>query len=137
MSYKLSVDVLMRYLPDRRQQFLRALAAIPPQSRPSPNTPMPDSPSASPSDLFSFPDTPLTSYTPAQLQRTAQVVETALFKCYLHAKPGLLGPLCRIENWCEVEEVEELLLEAKKYNELLDLYNGKGQHEKAIKLLQT
>jgi hypothetical protein len=98
---------------------------------------MPDSPSASPSDLFAFPDASLTSYTPAQLQRTAQVVETALFKCYLHAKPGLLGPLCRIDNWCEVEEVEELLLEAKKYNELLDLYNGKGQHEKAIKLLQT
>ena len=54
----------------------------------------------------------------------------------MHAKPGLLGPLCRIENWCEVEEVEELLLDAKKYKELLDLYNGKGRHEKAIALLQ-
>lgn len=97
---------------------------------------MPDHPSPSASDLFAFPDAPLTSYTPAQLQRTAQVVETALFKCYLQAKPGLLGPLCRIDNWCEVEEVEELLLDAKKYSELLDLYNGKGQHEKAIKMLQ-
>lgn len=25
----------------------------------------------------------------------------------------MVGPLCRIENWCEVEEVEELLLAAK------------------------
>jgi hypothetical protein len=24
-------------------------------------------------------------------------------------RPGLLGPLCRVENWCEVEEVEEEL----------------------------
>lgn len=136
LSFKMSVDVLMRYLPDRRQQFLRALAALPPHVRPTPTSGLPSSPSNSPSDLFSLPDASLSTYTPAQLQRTAQVVETALFKCYLHAKPGLLGPLCRIENWCEVEEVEELLLDAKKYKELLDLYNGKGRHEKAINLLQ-
>lgn len=66
----------------------------------------------------------------------------------------MVGPLCRIENWCEVEEVEELLLAAKvgscrlsrtsstdfrheqKYRELLDLYNGKNMHEKAVKLLR-
>ena len=113
LSQKVSVDVLMRYLPDRRQRILQALANIPPAQRPSPSSPMPSHPSSSASDLLALPDLPLSSYTPAQLQRTAQVVETALFKCYLHAKPGLLGPLCRIENWCEVEEVEELLLEAK------------------------
>jgi len=112
----------MRYLPDRRQQFLHALASLPPHSRPSPSAPLPEPPavaategakSTSANDLFSLPDAPLTSYTPVDLQRVAKIVETALFKCYLHAKPGLLGPLCRIENWCEVEEVEELLLEAK------------------------
>jgi tetratricopeptide (TPR) repeat protein len=112
LSYKLSVDVLMRYLPDRRQQFLRALSSLPLRSRPTPSSPLPEKPSNSQEDLFAFPDAPLTEYKPEQLQRVAQVVETALFKCYLHAKPGLLGPLCRIENWCEVEEVEELLLEA-------------------------
>ena len=113
LSYKISVDVLMRYLPDRRQQIMQALSALPPHIRPSPSTPLPSKQEGSTSNLFKYPDEPLTSYTAEQLQRTAQVVETALFKCYLHAKPGLLGPLCRIENWCEVEEVEELLLDAK------------------------
>lgn len=135
-SHRLSVDVLMRYLPDRRQHILRALAALPLRDRPTPSSPQPTSLSNAPEDLFKLPDAALSTYTPDQLQRTAQVVETALFKCYLHAKPGLLGPLCRIENWCEVEEVEELLLEAKKYRELLDLYNGKAMHQKALRLLQ-
>jgi Vam6/Vps39-like protein vacuolar protein sorting-associated protein 39 len=84
----------------------------------------------------------------------AQVVETALFRSYLLFRPSLLGALCRIENWCEVEEVEGMLLEAKvskpvtirikkslesmrqKYSELLDLYKGKNKHEKAIELLK-
>lgn len=103
----------MRYLPDRRQQFLHALASLPPHLRPSPATPLPDSATNKATDLFTLPDAPLATYSPENLQRVAKVVETALFKCYLHAKPGLLGPLCRIENWCEVEEVEELLLDAK------------------------
>lgn len=84
------------------------------------------------------------------------MVDTALFKAYLATKPVMVGPLCRIENWCEVEEVEELLLAAQasfllrlhplallisafveqKYRELLDLYNGKDMHEKAVKLLR-
>jgi hypothetical protein len=32
-----------------------------------------------------------------------------LLKVYLVARPILVGSLCRIENWCDVEEVEELL----------------------------
>lgn len=54
---------------------------------------------------------PLTTLTPDQLIRFAQVVYTALFKSYLLIMPGLLGSLCRIENWCEVSEVEALLRE--------------------------
>lgn len=54
---------------------------------------------------------PLASLTPDQLIRFAQVVYTALFKSYLIIMPGLLGSLCRIENWCEVSEVEALLRE--------------------------
>jgi hypothetical protein len=54
---------------------------------------------------------PLTVLTPDQLIRFAQVVYTALFKSYLLTMPGLLGSLCRIENWCEVSEVEALLKE--------------------------
>jgi len=47
--------------------------------------------------------------TPDQLVRYAQIVDTALFKSYLIVRPGLLGPLCRVDNWCEVSEVEEAL----------------------------
>jgi hypothetical protein len=39
------------------------------------------------------------------------VIYTALIKVYLVARPVLVGSLCRIENWCDVEEVEELLKE--------------------------
>lgn len=142
------------YLTDRRQHIAQALANLSLRERPSPSSPMPESPSSSPVDLFRLPDAALSTYTPSQLQRTAQVVETTLFRCYLQVKQVMLGPLCRIENWCEVEEVEELLLEAKvslvwtcpscplstglrqKYTELLDLYNGKHMHDKAVRLLK-
>ena len=52
---------------------------------------------------------PFFSLTPEQLVLCSQVVDTALFKSYLVVRPGLLGPLCRRDNWCEVAEVEETL----------------------------
>ena len=58
-------------------------------------------------DLFALPNAPLSALTPEQLLRFAQIVNTALYKSYLAVKPGLLGPLCRLPNWCEVTEVEE------------------------------
>lgn len=133
LNFSRSVDVLIRYLTDRRQKYAQALSALLSSVRPSPSTPRPP---ASRSQLLEIPDGPLTDLTPDQLARVAQVVDTALFKSYLATKPVMVGPLCRIENWCEVEEVEELLLSAKKYRELLDLYNGKNMHEKAVKLLK-
>lgn len=105
-----SVDELIRYLTDRRQKYSQALAALPSASRPKPSAPRP---TASPGNLFSLPDKALTKLEPEQLVRVAQVVDTALFRTYLATKPVMIGPLCRIENWCEVEEVEELLLVAK------------------------
>jgi hypothetical protein len=62
-------------------------------------------------DLLALPNAPLSSLTPEQLIRFAQIVDTALFKSYLVIRPGLLGPLCRLDNWCEVSEVEEMLQE--------------------------
>ncbi|KAI5477615.1 rab guanyl-nucleotide exchange factor [Pseudohyphozyma bogoriensis] len=132
-NFAKSADVLIRYLTDRRQKYAQALASLLPSSRPSPKSPRPR---ASGAELLEIPDVPLTELKPDQLARVAQVVDTALFRSYLATKPVMVGPLCRIENWCEVEEVEELLLTAKKYRELLDLYNGKNMHEKAVKLLR-
>ncbi|GAA6019853.1 hypothetical protein JCM11491_004841 [Sporobolomyces phaffii] len=132
-NYTTSIDELIRYLTDRRQKYSQALAASLPSSRPSPSTARP---TASAGELFELPDVPLAALSSDQLARTAQVVDTALFRSYLETKAIMIGPLCRIENWCEVEEVEELLLQAKKRRELLDLYNGKSMHSKAVKLLR-
>ncbi|GAA5832662.1 hypothetical protein JCM11251_001402 [Rhodosporidiobolus azoricus] len=129
----LAVDELIRYLTDRRQKYSLALSALLPSSRPSPSSSRPPAPA---SELLSLPNIPLTDLPPDELARAAQIVDTALFRAYLATKPVMVGPLCRIENWCEVEEVEELLMGKKKYHELLDLYNGKNMHERAVKLLR-
>jgi hypothetical protein len=52
---------------------------------------------------------PMAELDSEQLLRMAQVIYTALLKVYLVARPVLVGSLCRIENWCDVEEVEGLL----------------------------
>ncbi|KAJ2312385.1 Vacuolar morphogenesis protein 6 [Coemansia sp. RSA 2705] len=67
----------------------------------------------------------------------AQVVDTTLLKVYLECSPGLLGPLLRVKNYCDVEQSEGLLLEHKRYLELVDLYHGKGLYRNALQLLQT
>ncbi|KAM0752115.1 hypothetical protein T439DRAFT_299856 [Meredithblackwellia eburnea MCA 4105] len=132
-NYLKSVDALIRYLTDRRQHYAQALAAFAPSVRPKPSA---SHWGMSATELFDLPDLPLTELKPEQLAQVAQVVDTALFRSYLATKPVMMGPLCRIENWCEVGEVEELLLKAKKYKELLDLYNGKNMHSKAVTLLR-
>ncbi|KAA1106344.1 Vacuolar morphoproteinsis protein 6 [Puccinia graminis f. sp. tritici] len=133
-----SVEVLIRYLTDRRQQVNRALAAI--QERPE-SAEVTDRPGTSPSDNIQpsveLEDRPIAEIESLeQLVHVAKVIDTALFKSYLALRPTMLGPLCRLPNWCEVELVEGLLMEAKRYHELLDLYHGKGQHAKALKLLK-
>ncbi|KAJ2346053.1 Vacuolar morphogenesis protein 6, partial [Coemansia sp. RSA 2618] len=67
----------------------------------------------------------------------AQVVDTTLLKVYLECSPGLLGPLLRVKNYCDVEQSEGLLLEHRRYLELVDLYHGKGLYRNALQLLQT
>ncbi|KAJ2452840.1 Vacuolar morphogenesis protein 6 [Coemansia sp. RSA 2336] len=67
----------------------------------------------------------------------AQVVDTTLLKVYLECSPGLLGPLLRVKNYCDVEQSEGLLLEHKRYLELVDLYHGKGLFRNALQLLQA
>ncbi|KAI8322962.1 hypothetical protein GQ54DRAFT_316864 [Martensiomyces pterosporus] len=67
----------------------------------------------------------------------AQVVDTTLLKVYLECSPGLLGPLLRVKNHCDVEQSERLLLEHKRYSELVDLYHGKGLYRNALQLLQS
>ncbi|KAJ2895856.1 Vacuolar morphogenesis protein 6, partial [Coemansia aciculifera] len=67
----------------------------------------------------------------------SQVVDTTLLKVYLECSPGLLGPLLRVKNHCDVEQSESLLIEHRRFSELVDLYHGKGLYRKALQLLQS
>ncbi len=102
-----ALEALMYFLSDRRQKLTGAIAALP--------TPLPAESSLPPlsslpaTELHALPSVPFAQLEPEQLLRMAQVIYTALLKVYLVARPVLVGSLCRIENWCDVEEVEELL----------------------------
>ena len=64
-------------------------------------------------ELFNLPNLPLSALSSEQLLRFAQIVDTALFKCYLSNRAFLVGTLCKVPNWFEVTEVEEELRERK------------------------
>ena len=102
-----SIETLLRFLSDRRPKFGGALEAL--HINPSQSHQIASLSEISTEDIFALPNLPLSSLTPDQLLRFAQIVDTALFKSYLVIRPGLLGPLCRVPNWCEVSEVEEEL----------------------------
>lgn len=104
---KRAIEELMRYLSDRRPKVAGALGALNITNAQAHE--MPYLSAASIDDLFALPNAPLPSLTPEQLVRFSQIVDTALFKSYLIVRPGLLASLCRVANWCEVSEVEEVL----------------------------
>ena len=102
-----SVDTLWRYLTDRRPKVTGALAGF--NITPALSHTVTFLSEIPTNDLFALPNMPLSSLNSEQLIRFAQIIDTALFKSYLVIKPSLLGPLCRVQNWCEVSEVEEEL----------------------------
>lgn len=107
----LSVETLLRYLSDRRPKLSGALATH--NISPAKSFELPFLSEASIEELLALPDAPLSALVPSQLLRYAQIVDTALFKSYLVIRPSLIGSLCRVDNWCEVSEVEEVLRERK------------------------
>lgn len=70
-----------------------------------------------------------------ELDETLTIIDSALIKAYLITNDALIGPLLRVSNRCNVEETEALLIQHKKWNELLDLYFGKSLHRKALILM--
>jgi hypothetical protein len=147
MAPRAALEALMYFLSDRRQKLAGAIASngIPSESSFSPLS------SLAASELHSLPSIPMTELEPEQLLRMAQIIYTALLKVYLVARPILVGSLCRIENWCDVHEVEGLLKAQKvcsfvglevvgadkqKYSDLIDLYQGKKMHDKALTMLE-
>ncbi|CAG8660017.1 8216_t:CDS:10, partial [Dentiscutata erythropus] len=110
-----AVTALIRFLTDRRQKISKIL-------HPQPQT-----------------KSDTSSYVNGNYDHTlkiAELVDTALLKSYMFTNDALVGPLLRVPNHCNVEESEGLLLERKKYKELVDLYHGKGLHRKSLDLLK-
>jgi hypothetical protein len=107
MAPRAALEALMYFLSDRRQKLAGAIASSS-FSLPS-EASLPPLHSLPPAELHQLPSIPMTEYEPEQLLRVAQIIYTALLKVYLVARPILVGSLCRIENWCDVQEVEGLL----------------------------
>lgn len=70
------------------------------------------------------------------LDKTADLVDTAMFKCYVMQSPALIGPLLRIHNHCDAEVVRTVLSHNGKWRELIDFYFGKKFHREALELLR-
>jgi tetratricopeptide (TPR) repeat protein len=71
----------------------------------------------------------------AELLKTAQLVDTALFRAYMLAMPSLAGSLFRIDNFCDPAVVQAALYEGERYNDLIDFLHGKKLHRQALEML--
>lgn len=70
------------------------------------------------------------------LLETVKLVDTTLFRAYMFASPSLVGPLFRIDNFCDPDVVNEKLTETGRYNDLVDFFYGKKLHRQALQLLK-
>ncbi|GAA5808870.1 hypothetical protein MFLAVUS_002269 [Mucor flavus] len=115
-----AVSYLIRYLTDKRQKLARRLNQGAASSTKTPS---------SSDKSVSVEEEDDTLY-------QATLVDTSLLKSYMMTNDALVGPLLRVQNHCDVEECENILMDKKKYKELVDLYNCKGLHAKALDLLE-
>ncbi|XP_076620743.1 vacuolar protein sorting 39 [Colletes latitarsis] len=69
------------------------------------------------------------------IEQLLKIIDTTLLKCYLQTTDALVAPLLRL-NHCHLAEAEKTLLMYQKYPELIILYQTKGQHRKALELLE-
>ncbi|CAG8850992.1 37057_t:CDS:2, partial [Racocetra persica] len=113
-----AVSALIRFLTDRRQKISKKLNSKPEKG----------------GDISSGSSNVNGNYN--HNLEMAELVDTALLRSYMFTNDALVGPLLRVPNHCNVEESEGLLLERKKYKELVDLYHGKGLHRKSLELLK-
>lgn len=64
------------------------------------------------------------------------IIDTTLLKCYLQTNDSMVASVLRM-NYCYLEESERVLKKYDKYVELIILYQTKGQHKRALQLLQA
>ncbi|GAB7349180.1 hypothetical protein MBLNU459_g8115t1 [Dothideomycetes sp. NU459] len=95
-----------------------------------------DSPNPPFSNLIDLPEDLDNPDWQAELLNVAKLVDTTLFRSYMHALPSLAGPLFRLDNFCDPHVVEEKLYESGRYNDLIDFLHGKKLHREALELLE-
>lgn len=71
-----------------------------------------------------------------QTQQLLQIIDTTLLKCFLQTNDAMIAPLLR-RNHCHMAEAERTLKKHGKHNELIILYQTKGQHRCALDWLRT
>ncbi|KAI8096965.1 vacuolar sorting protein 39 domain 2-domain-containing protein [Halteromyces radiatus] len=121
-----AITYLIRFLTDKRQRLSKQLAALHGNGILCPPT----------SGSTTLSSSSVTSGTTLQhLTEQATLVDTTLLKSYMLTNDALVGPLLRVQNHCDVKECETILMDKKKYKELVDLYNCKGLHSNALDLL--
>ncbi|CAO3593293.1 unnamed protein product [Absidia cylindrospora] len=141
-----AITYLIRFLTDKRQKLSKLLAATAhlgtgtttsSSTNGTKSTTPTATATASPSlsSSSSTTTTGIASPTPQEVLEQATLVDTTLLKSYMLTNDALVGPLLRVQNHCDVEECETILMEKKKYKELVDLYNCKGLHSNALDLL--
>ncbi|OBZ90217.1 Vam6/Vps39-like protein [Choanephora cucurbitarum] len=123
-----AVTYLIRYLTDKRQKLARKMN----------NSNSHPASLASSNKLSSLSEksTSESSEDEEELLYQATLVDTSLLKSYMMTNDALVGPLLRVQNHCDVKECENILMDKKKYKELVDLYNCKGLHARALDLLE-
>jgi hypothetical protein len=144
-----AITYLIRFLTDKRQKLSKLLTATAHLNSASTtstsgngitlnnSTTTTHTTTASPplSSSSSTATTGLASPSPQDVLEQATLVDTTLLKSYMLTNDALVGPLLRVQNHCDVEECETILMDKKKYKELVDLYNCKGLHSNALDLL--
>ncbi|KAF2089907.1 hypothetical protein K490DRAFT_36305 [Saccharata proteae CBS 121410] len=70
-----------------------------------------------------------------RLRKVAGITDTTLFRAYMFARPGMAGPLFRLDNFCDPDVVKEKLYESGRYTDLIDFLHGKKMHKEALELL--
>ncbi|KAF3925713.1 hypothetical protein AA313_de0205398 [Arthrobotrys entomopaga] len=71
------------------------------------------------------------------LLEMAKLIDTTLLRSYMFTNSSLVGPLVRVENFCDPEVVHEKLVETGKFKELVDYLANKKLHDKALILLKS
>lgn len=106
------VEALLRYLTDRRQKLKGAISQQHQQHKTYTllNVKLTD---YTKEQLLNLPSRSAESLDGDSLAVLAAVVDTALFKAYIETRPALVGSLCRLENYCQPEEVEVSLLDRR------------------------